>query len=88
MQEVLDPINFPTICDSITLQLVDSATLLVTATDTKVIDVNGYGTFNFTGLAPLQQYYLVIRTRNAIETWSKNTYLFNTPSATIDFTRP
>ena len=86
MYAVLDPINLPTVADSITLQLADSVTHTIVAQDKKRISTHGNGTFHFTGLLPGHRYYLIFRGRNIIETWSKNSYLLTTPTLTIDMT--
>lgn len=86
MMAVLDPINLPTITDSITVQLADSVTHNIAASDKKRINTHGNGIFHFTGLIPGHRYYIIFKGRNSIETWSKYTYLFNTPTLTIDMT--
>jgi IgA Peptidase M64 len=86
MQAAIDPVNHPTISDSITVQLADSASLQIVASNYNAIDINGYGSFNFTGLQPMHRYYVVIKTRNGLETWSKNTFLFETAVSTFHLT--
>jgi|GEM_PF-1115585 hypothetical protein len=86
MNAVLDPINLPTVADSITLQLADSATHTIVAQDKKRISTHGNGTFHFTGLLPGHRYYIIFKGRNIIETWSKNSYLLTMPTLTIDMT--
>lgn len=85
MSAVLDPINFPLICDTVTVELVDSADFIVAGTVKDVILTNGTGVFNFTGLSPMHRYYVVVKHRNAIETWSKHSFLFRDPSENVDF---
>jgi hypothetical protein len=86
MYAVLDPINLPTVADSITLQLADSVTHTIVAQDKKRIDTHGNGTFHFTGLLPGHRYYIIFKGRNIIETWSKNSYLLTAPTLNIDMT--
>jgi FG-GAP-like repeat len=86
MIAVLDPVNYPGLCDSITVQLVDSATLAVAASDQQVISVSGNGVFNFSGLQPNHRYYLAVKYRNALETWSKYSFLFTKGLENINFT--
>ena len=88
MRAVMDPFNYPSICDSVTLQLADSASLQIVAGNTKTINTHGAGTFSFTGLQLGHRYYLVLRHRNSLATWSKNSFLFNNSSLSYDFTSP
>ncbi|MBK7967116.1 MAG: hypothetical protein IPK10_18820 [Bacteroidetes bacterium] len=85
MSAVIDPINFPLICDSVTVELVDSADYSVVGMVKDVIQTNGTGAFNFSGLLPMHRYYVVVKHRNSIETWSKYSFLFRDPSKSIDF---
>jgi hypothetical protein len=86
MIAVLNPTLYPTKTDSITVQLADSATLSIVASDKKTISTHGLGTFHFTGLLPGHRYYIIFKGRNILETWSKNTYLFTNPTLTINMT--
>ncbi len=91
MIAAVDPFNHPALCDTITVQLVDSLNLNVSAASkTGTITTHGYGTFSFdpAALFPTHKYYIVVKHRNAVETWSKYAMLFNTPVITFDFTRP
>lgn len=86
MVAVLDPVNLPNICDSLTLSLADADDYQIVSTDSGVIDRAGYGSFDFTGLLPGHRYYIVVRHRNSIETWSKQSFMFLSPITTLDFT--
>jgi murein DD-endopeptidase MepM/ murein hydrolase activator NlpD len=88
MIAALDPVNFPAVSDSITVSLVDSATHVIASTDKNVLNTNGYGTFNFSGLLPQRKYYLLFHYRNGIEIWSKVPYLYNASNMSLDFTSP
>ena len=87
MVAVIDPLNFPSICDTLIVQLADSVTLEISSSDTSTITTHGYGEFYFEGLQPGHRYYIVVRHRNSIETWSKHSFLFKNPDMFIDFTR-
>jgi len=50
------------------------------------LDNDGYGTFWFTGAQDLTNYYIVVKHRNSIETWSATTFQFNPVSYSYDFT--
>ncbi len=88
MLAVADPVGHPTSTDSLTLQVVDSAGFAVVASQKKLISTHGQATFNFTGLLPGHRYYFVVKSRNTIETWSKQSFYFTTANKTIDLTIP
>ena len=88
MVAVLDPINLPFVCDSISVSLVDSASLQTHGAVNDVVYTAGTGSFYFGSLLPGKYYYIVVKHRNSIETWSKNPLLFLTPSSLYDFTTP
>ena len=80
---VLDPI----VSDTVTVSLYDSATVTgpPSFVTTGVININGTGTFTFPSSVIGNRYYIAIRHRNSIETWSKFTHLF-TASSLYKFT--
>jgi len=89
MRPALDPDNKPSICDSITVELHDttaSYALVGMAKDT--INTSGNGKFRFYSLAIGRRYYIVVKGRNSLETWSKQPVLFTNPQVNFDFTRP
>ena len=89
MAAVANPTNFPNLCDTITVELhneLSPYTLMQSVINT--IDINGNGQFLFPGDVLNNRYYIVIRHRQTIETWSKNPVLFNTPVVSFDFTIP
>jgi hypothetical protein len=88
MVAVVDPIGHPSVCDTISLSLVDSATLLTVATAKGTINTHGNGVFNYTGLLPGKRFYLVVKHRNSIQTWSKYSLLFTNPTLVYDFSKP
>jgi hypothetical protein len=57
--------------DTLLLELRDPVTLSTIATSSSVLQTNGSAVFTFTSL-PLAMYYLVVKHRNSIETWSVN----------------
>ncbi len=85
MAAVANPGTHPLVCDTITVQLLDSADYSIAATATGVIHTNGEGQFNFSGLLPMHRYYIVVRHRNSVETWSKYSFLFTEPTRVYDF---
>ena len=80
---VLDPFT----SDTITVALYDSATVTgpPSFVTSGVIDINGNGTFTFPSSVIGNRYYIAIRHRNSIETWSKLTHLC-TASSLYKFT--
>jgi hypothetical protein len=86
---VLDPAQSPQVCDLITVALVDSASLNEVASVSGNISTHGFGNFifNAAALQSLNKYFIVVRHRNSVETWSKNAYLMNGSTFTYDFTR-
>ena len=89
MQAVLDPLNYPSVCDSITVELHASTSpfqLLHSVSGT--VNTSGMGNFVFPGSSIGNGYYIAIRHRNAIEIWSKFPILFNGTAVTYDFTIP
>jgi hypothetical protein len=88
MIAVLDPVNLPLVCDSISVSLVDSASLQTDGVVNDIISTTGNGSFYFGSLLPGRYYYIVVKHRNSIETWSKTPFLFLTPGTNFDFTAP
>ncbi len=90
MQAVIDPVNSPTLCDTITVSLVDTLDLnTIVTSSTNVIATDGWGSFTFlpSSLTAGHMYYIVFRHRNALETWSRIPMSFDT-NLTFDFTTP
>ena len=72
MQAVVDPINYPLVCDTVEMKLaMPIPPYSILYTDTTVLFTDGTATFNFNTLPIYDSYYLVLKHRNAIETWSK-----------------
>jgi hypothetical protein len=79
----------PTASDSITVELHDPVqTNSIIVVTKALMHTNG----NAQAIFPLSilnhSYYIVIRHRNSIQTWSKNTILFNSSAVSFDFTSP
>jgi len=89
MNAVADPLNHPTLCDTVVVELHDEFSpygIIASITDT--IDIQGNGVFIFPGLSLPNNYFIVVRHRNSIETWSKTAVLFDNPNIVFDFTTP
>lgn len=87
LDQMNSPVGDPIVSDTITIALYDSATVTgpPSFVTTGVININGTGTFTFPSSVIGNRYYIAIRHRNSIETWSKLTHLF-TASSLYKFT--
>ncbi len=86
MTATVDPLNFPSLCDTIVLELHASSGIHALALSIKgTIDINGNGTFSIPSTFFGNSYYLAIKHRNALETWSAVPVLFNTTLVTYIF---
>lgn len=71
MEAAPDKIGHPNLCDTIIVELHDAASPYNTLfADTSTIDINGNGSFIFPGSALSNSYYVVVKHRNSLETWS------------------
>ena len=78
MQASVSPVSYPSICDTIIAELHSQNSpynLLFSSKST--ININGNGTFIFPPAVIGNNYYLVMRHRNAIETWSSSPLLLS-----------
>ncbi len=87
LNAVADPSGAPTESDTITVSLASATSPYnLIYTDQGIIGTNGNAQFNFPIAALNQSYYVVVRHRNSIETWSKTPVLFNSTSKSLDLT--
>ncbi len=88
MISAIDPTNVSSITDTIIVQLYDPDTLTQPAFPDviDVIDRTGQGVFIFPENAINNNYYIVVKSRNGIETWSKTPVVF-TGITIFDFTQ-
>lgn len=76
-----------TISDTLTVCLASSAIPhTIQYTSKALLSVNGLAPAYFPQPALLQAYYIVLRHRNSLETWSSTLFAFNTPDTLYDFT--
>lgn len=76
-----------TLSDTITIQFRSTTSPFNLVDNKKILfDSLGKGTSTFTNVAEGSSYYLVIKHRNSIETWSKNPVTFSYHTLTYDFT--
>ncbi|MBL0105603.1 MAG: PKD domain-containing protein [Bacteroidetes bacterium] len=86
MTASVNPTSNPTLCDTITVELhsnVSPYALLYSVKST--INTSGNGSFVFP-TARAFSYYIVVKHRNALETWSASAILFNAATVSYDFT--
>ena len=81
---VLNPSD--TLSDSITVVLANPTTKLAQYTSKGVLSTNGIAFVLFPQPALQQTYYIVVKHRNSLDTWSASTFGFNAPDTLYDFT--
>jgi len=87
MTAVVDAINYPNLCDTITVNLLDTTgSYPVLYSCTSVISTTGYGNFDFPNLPMNQSYFIQVVHRNALTVFSKYPVYFNTGIISYDFT--
>ncbi|MBK7967112.1 MAG: hypothetical protein IPK10_18800 [Bacteroidetes bacterium] len=82
-----DPFTYPSnYCDSVTIEL-RNATMPFSLVDSKdvILLTDGSAEVQFSDNVALGTYFIVLRHRNTIETWSKNPILFNGNLVLFDF---
>src|SRR5664279_5643709 len=73
--------------DTVTVELRNSTSpYVVVDSIRRVVDTAGVGTFIFINAVNDTPYYLVVRHRNALETWSSTAHSFNSFTLSYDFT--
>lgn len=82
-----DPLH-PAAVDTFTVALYDSANVSGPPVHvvSSVLDISGNGVFEFPATVLGNRYFIVVRHRNSIETWSKTTVLFSAETF-FDFTQ-
>lgn len=87
MTAVLNPVQMPTMADSVTIELHQAVSPFATVvTRSGLVATNGTISFSYPGAQVGNAYYIVVKGRNIIETWSKNAVLFVSGNMTYDFT--
>ena len=80
--------NDQSVCDSITVELHNSASPHMTAASLKtVVGINGIANVYFQTSFYNQSYYVVVKHRSSLNVWSKVPILFNASSKVFDFSR-
>lgn len=88
MNPSIDPINYPSLSDILVAELhYSTPPYALFKTKQSTISTNGWATFIFPVSVMNESYYIVVKHRNSLETWSKNPVLFNASSIIYDFTQ-
>lgn len=78
-----------TACDSITVELRSTTNLNTPDYSVRtIIHRDGHASISLPSGVSGNVYYIVIRHRNSLETWSKNALTFDSSVMSIDFTIP
>jgi hypothetical protein len=86
MAAAIDPVLFPLLSDTLLVELRNPSYPYNVVFFTKdVIDINGNGTFSFPLTVLNNSYFIVVRQRNTIETWSSQPVFFSGPSTSYSF---
>jgi hypothetical protein len=81
-----DPVGNPNICDTVILEIAEAVSPYnVLFSGKGVIDIHGNGSFFFNQDLSGVSYYIAVKHRNAIHTWSASPVLFS-PVTSYDFT--
>ena len=85
-----DPLNYPpNSCDVVSVELHNSGSPYgFVISKNVVLLTDGSALVQFPNTVPQDSYYIVLRHRNSIETWSKVPLLFNGNILRFDFTAP
>ena len=88
MIPTVDPVNYPNVCDTVIIELHENSSPYSKAFEIKsILYVDGTLSAIFPFDILNHSYYIVLRHRNTIETWSKNPVLFNSQTVYFDFTQ-
>jgi hypothetical protein len=92
MQAVLynnDPMLPSNYCDSLNVELhASTSPFALVASKNAILLTNGTANVQFPSNLANGSYYIVLRHRNSIETWSKNPVTFGSSTVTYDFSTP
>ncbi|MBP6335830.1 MAG: T9SS type A sorting domain-containing protein [Bacteroidia bacterium] len=88
MVAVADPVNFPNLCDTATIVLIDSASGQGLFCSPAAFSVNGYGSIILPSTFFGGSYLTGVRFRNTLHILTKNTFLIDSTSISIDLTTP
>ncbi len=86
MRAVANPTSFPGVCDTVEIQLANtSAPYAIAHTVKGTLTISGVGTFLFPLSVSGNSYYVVIKHRNALQTWSAAPISLTSTFGSYDF---
>ena len=86
MRAVANPTSFPGVCDTIEVQLANSTAPYAIAHTVKgTLTISGVGTFLFPLSVAGNSYYVVVKHRNALQTWSAAPVSLTSTFGSYDF---
>lgn len=83
MYSALNPND--TLTDSITVELASPTTKQILWSSKAILNTSGYASALFPQPVLGQPYYIVVKHRNSLDTWSQGTFGFNSPDTLYDF---
>ncbi len=87
MKATINSINFPLLCDTIIAELHNSVSpYSLQFSDSTIVNIYGNAVFDFPYTSFGNSYYIVLRHRNALQTWSASPVLFNDTVVYYSFT--
>jgi hypothetical protein len=86
MRATIDPIAHDTLCDTITVSLANPSTHQILYATKALLSTTGIAPAYFAQSVLGSNYFIIVKGRNALETWSTGTFGFNSPDTTYDFT--
>jgi endonuclease G len=72
--------------DTVTVELHDATTFTWVDQDKELLSSSGTGAFTFNNVTNSTNYYIAVKHRNSIETWSASPHSFNSYALSYDFT--
>ena len=86
MVAVTEPLSNPTVCDTITIELHNALPpYLLEFSYRPILLTNGDCIFEYPPAATGNSYFIVVKHRNSLETWSASPVLFNSSLVNYDF---
>ncbi len=86
MLATIDSVNYPLLCDTIVVELMNSTIPFNPAFSKKgTININGNGDFTFPLAVMSGSYYIRIKHRSALETWSASSIMINSFQISYSF---
>ena len=87
MIATVDPLNYPALCDTILIELHESFYPYAKAAETKsLLETNGTSVAEFPSGIRNHTYFIIVKHRNSLETWSKTPLMFNRSVISLDLT--